>query len=1016
MIPAKKYQKICYLAYWVIGLGAVLWILLRSGLNPKRLSYPCQRAAMPVAASWFLATVGLLTGSVLLRRFFKFSLVMITLLGVCWLVASIPDYSKSAVFDFDPLPVWEVPDPTSTVYVMDSIPPTTGSLDAGNASVPDEYLPDPAIDTILMLLETNDIHLHKTAEQPDGIVGADNIVIIKGNYQWAGRGTTNTDRVKGLIWKILSHPDGFSGEIIVCDNTMDIGTGYTAQDNNSEDRNQSIIDVVNTFFAKGYPVYLLDWRNYYYSSTSEYSDGNYANGFIYNPVTKTTYPKFRSPSFNYYISLRYGIWDSLSASYDSARLCIVDFPVLKGHSWAGATIAVKNWIGVMTTAYADERYGGFNPMHDDYLFGSYALVGRIMALTYPDLVILDATWTNRTGPIDTNNVVNTNMLLASTDPVAISYYAAKYILTPIAIYPYETDPDAPSSKYHINLSSWYTFLKDSAGFACTMDSSEMSVYDRGILTPEFVRVYDGDAVNDGGSSAGVSWADYDNDDYPDLFVANIAYPSNEDNDLYHNEGSGTLTKVIGEIIATDGGYSRTSTWGDYDNDGYIDCFVANMSDQKNCLYHNDGGSFTKITDGEIVNEIKGSPAAGWADYDNDGDLDLFVDNYGTNSLFRNEGGVFIKIADGDITTDEFDSYGAAWADYDNDGDMDIFVATPGETTPSKNNYLYNNNGDGTFEKVTGQNIVTDGGESFGGSWGDYDNDGDLDLFVSNVCYSTDGNNFLYTSNGDGTFTRMTEGHIVNDGAYSFGSAWGDYDNDGDLDLFVANYEAFGQSVDFLYKNLGGGIFLKTERGEIAGDEGNSYGAAWADYDRDGDLDLFVAKFTGGDENNALYRNNGNDNNWVNIKCVGTASNKSAIGVRVYVKATINGIPIRQMREISSQTGYCGQNSLNAHFGLGNAPIIDSIVVVWTTGMEEILTGVEVNQFLTITEIQCGDVDRSGGINILDITFLIALLYKDGPEPVPPELGDVDKSGTVNILDITYLISFLYKDGPEPDCL
>jgi hypothetical protein len=335
-----------------------------------------------------------------------------------------------------------------------------------------------------MMAEKN-IFFHKTAAQPSGIVGSDNIVIIKGNFQWTSRNTTSTDRIKGFIWQILQHPNGFTGEILVCDNTQEIGTGINHGDNNSEDQAQSIVDVVNTFYSKGYPVYYLDWNYIWSVVAEEYSEGSYEDGFVYEPASKISYPKFQSPSEEQYISLRYGIWDSTSQAYNSEQLCIIDFPVLKAHSMAGSTIGVKNWIGVLTTAYANPRYGGWQQMHHQYLFGQYALVARVMSETYPELTILDAAWTSTQDPNVLAGVVNTKMLLASLDPSAVSWYAAKFILTPVALRPWETDPDRPNSKYRNNLTAWTACLQDS-GYTCTMDSIEISVYDRGILAPTLI--------------------------------------------------------------------------------------------------------------------------------------------------------------------------------------------------------------------------------------------------------------------------------------------------------------------------------------------------------------------------------------------------------------------------------------------------------------------------------------------------------------------------------------------------
>ncbi len=436
----------------------------------------------------------------LLSQYRKYSIGALITLGIFSLIFYLSQFINARIIPFGSLPVWEVEDPISTVFVMDSIPPTAGSLAAGDSTVPNAYLVDPAIDTLLLMMETKDIFLHQTVSHPSGIVGSDNIVIIKGNFQWTSRNTTSTDRIKGVIWQILQHPDGFTGEIIICDNTQNFGTGINHNDNNSEDPEQSIVDVVNTFVAKGYPVSYRDWKNVWDVVVEEYSAGDYNDGFVYESTSKISYPKFTSPSGNYNISLRYGIWDSTSLSYDLDRLCIIDFPVLKAHSMAGATIAVKNWIGVLTTAYSNARYGGFNSMHHTYFFGSFALVAKVMGATYPKLTILDAAWTSASGPNNLSDTVYTKMLLGSTDPCAVSWYGAKFILTPIAVNPYHTDPDRPGSNYKNNLDAWTNCLRDS-GFACTKDSLEISVYDREVLsvtssdnqvdqlTPRFFQLY-----------------------------------------------------------------------------------------------------------------------------------------------------------------------------------------------------------------------------------------------------------------------------------------------------------------------------------------------------------------------------------------------------------------------------------------------------------------------------------------------------------------------------------------------
>jgi hypothetical protein len=552
---------------------------------------------------------------------------------------------------------------------------------------------------------------------------------------------------------------------------------------------------------------------------------------------------------------------------------------------------------------------------------------------------------------------------------------------------------------------------------------------------QFTRVEGDWFAASGGPSQGIGWTDYDNDGYPDVVVTNMLYPTGYDNWLYHNDGGISLETDLTSIVSNDGGPSRAPTWGDYDNDGDPDLFLTNLGSRENFLYRNDGLSgFAKVT-GETVNQHAGaSTSASWLDYDNDGDLDLYVSNYGSNLLLRNDAGSFTSMTDiGPAVTDAFDSYGVACGDYDNDGDVDLFVAVVGEGSPNKDNHLYTNNGDGTFTTVTGQDIVSDGGQSCSGSWGDYDNDGDLDLFVSNLGLNP---NFLYCNNGDGTFAAVSTGCVVTDIGYSFGSAWGDYDNDGDLDLYVANYVYGVSTENFLYTNDGAGNFERVVGTAIATDVIASFGVAWADFDRDGDLDLAVANAANDNENNTFYINNGNGNNWVNLKLVGRASNTSAIGAKVRLKAAVGGSPVWQMREVSGQTGYCSQNDLNVHFGVGDAVEIDSLRIEWPSGIVQVLESVPANQFMTIVEPCCmgrvGDVNASGEDDptIGDVSMLIDAKFIagscDGLVTCLTE-ADINQSGgtdptcdDITIGDVSYLIDYLFITGSTamtlPDCL
>jgi hypothetical protein len=470
------------------------------------------------------------------------------------------------------------------------------------------------------------------------------------------------------------------------------------------------------------------------------------------------------------------------------------------------------------------------------------------------------------------------------------------------------------------------------------------------ITTTFTKVTTGPIVTDRASSWGGSWADYDGDGFLDLFVGNGGFGSGlrQTNSLYHNNGNGTFTTVATGNIVTDDADSGGGSWGDYDNDGSPDLFVPNRVNRNDFLYRNNGdGSFTKITTGPVVNDGAFSASGTWADFDNDGHLDLFVSVFNStqrNMLYRNNGtGGFSRVTGDAPVTESGDFTHSEWADYDNDGDADLFVSK----YDGQNNALYQNNGDGTFSRVFDGSIVNDGGTSVGCSWADYDNDGFFDLFVANGGASGTELNFLYRNNGDGTFTKITGDITVSEFGHWAGCAWGDYDNDGFIDLFVAD-EVFNNA---LYRNNGDGTFTKITSGSLVNDGGFSFGCDWGDYDNDGFLDLFVANGYGsaGVRNNFLYYNDGNGNAWLKVKLVGTRSNRSGIGAKVRVSASIGGQTVRQLRQIAGGNGGGGQSTLLAHFGLGNATNIDAVRIEWPSGTVQELHNVAVRQLLTITE-------------------------------------------------------------------
>ncbi|MEM7371952.1 MAG: FG-GAP-like repeat-containing protein [Bacteroidota bacterium] len=439
-----------------------------------------------------------------------------------------------------------------------------------------------------------------------------------------------------------------------------------------------------------------------------------------------------------------------------------------------------------------------------------------------------------------------------------------------------------------------------------------------------------------------AWGDMDNDGFEDIMVTE--YDESQASYLYKNQGDGTFRKDLaaGDLI-TDLKNSLGSSCGDFDNDGDLDIFVVNTSMSVNHLYENDGsGNFSSIEAGDLTSYGGYSHSTSWVDMNNDGLLDICVVDYHPtrfNTLYLNNGDkTFSRVEENTLTQDVFSSRGAVWGDYDNDGDQDVYVPNTAGV-----NFFYQNDGNGRFSRIESGPELGPVLNSSGACWGDYDNDGDLDLFVANA---SGANNGLYRNNGDGTFTAISGDPVVTDGGHSHGASWGDLDNDGDLDLVVGNDQ---DKVNFYYLNNGDGTFSRAYSKAVLETE-NSLAIATADYDNDGDLDIYVANHA--DQANSLYRNDlSNGSAWAGFRCIGTTSNRSGIGTKIRLKAIINQQAVWQMREINGQSGggSGSQNSLRPLFGLGDAGKIDSLVIEWPSGIRQIFTDQPINQYRTLTE-------------------------------------------------------------------
>ncbi len=489
---------------------------------------------------------------------------------------------------------------------------------------------------------------------------------------------------------------------------------------------------------------------------------------------------------------------------------------------------------------------------------------------------------------------------------------------------------------------------------------------------------------------GAAFFDYNNDDYVDIYLVNGA-PLTEDkpdvlpiNHLYRNNGDGTFTEATLKTGTGDTGYGIGCCVGDYDNDGYKDLFITNFG--QNVLYRNKGDStFTDVSQQTgIADESIFSAGCAFADYNNDGWLDLIVVNYvilnledapdcsqggipaycrpedfepTPDHLYRNNGdGTFTNVTQEAGINLHGRGLGVIWTDIDNDGWIDLYIANDREA-----NFLYRNNGDGTFTELgelhgIARNEHGDAESSMGIDTADYDNDGDLDIILTHYQAET---NTLYQNDGNGVFwditaqSRLVEPTLL---PLAWGTNFVDIDNDGWLDLFFANghlednigkLEEVGvyKQQNQLFYNQENGLY--TDISSISGDglqiEKSSRGSVLGDYDNDGDMDLLIMNIA--DTPDLLRNDTPIKNNWLNIKLIGKKSNRDAIGAKV----TLQFGDVTRLIEVKSGGSYLSQNQSRLQVGLGTAEKVNRLVIKWQNGVQDVSENVKSNQWLTIEE-------------------------------------------------------------------
>jgi len=489
MILAALYARVkkIWQNSFLIGLFSLIWFLLRTGTKPSRSVYPCQRAAAVNIHLWLTTSLipfisaspqGSVKRDLRGKKIPIIAAVLVVIVAgsaLMWGLQETRRKQREQLMGFTLEGRLAQVQPSSDIFTVQG----TAGYDEG-------------FKNLLNLMGEHGLSFYESDvkgknQGPEGLIARDDVIIIKVNSQWDERGGTNTDLLRSIIEAIIDHPAGFIGEIVVADNGQDqygaSGNGGSLdwKNNNAEDRSQSVQKVVD-LFSGSHKVSTYLWDEITTKSVGEYSEGDMEDGYMVNPTAdpvtgiKVSYPKFKT-EFGAYVSFKRGIWEPETGSYDSERLKVLNVPVLKTHFIYGVTACVKHYMGVVS----DKLVG-----HGAHRSVGSGGMGTEMAETrMPTLNILDAIWINaipERGPgTSYSEATIANVIMASTDPAALDYWAAKHLLTQVAQSRGFTDLSSidPDNTASGSFGEWLRLSMheiEKTGFQTTIDEDRMNIY------------------------------------------------------------------------------------------------------------------------------------------------------------------------------------------------------------------------------------------------------------------------------------------------------------------------------------------------------------------------------------------------------------------------------------------------------------------------------------------------------------------------------------------------------------